>query len=360
LNKLPADGPFRPQDTTPLPDFDERDERLFSIISGQAALAIENSLLLEEQERLMEGIVNACVTAIEARDPVTSGHSLRVSNYTVGLAEAVTRTDSGPLRDVSFTPAQLRELRFASMLHDVGKIGVREEILQKQKKLLPHEIDVIALRLRLMRTQLLVLQQTEKKDYSQAIRRIDDAWRQVIEANEPSVVKHATNGLIQHLRHLKVPFDTGEILTAITEEEARKLSIPQGSLSDDERLEIESHVNKTFDILKMIPWSKGLELVPDIAYMHHENLDGSGYPNGLKAEFIPPQARMMTICDIFDALVSSDRPYKPALPAEAALDIIGAEVAAGKLDPQYFDVFVRARLFETGKTSLAMAGSAWM
>jgi HD-GYP domain-containing protein (c-di-GMP phosphodiesterase class II) len=349
LNKLPSDGTFHPQDTTPLQDFDERDERLFSIISGQAALAIENSLLLEEQERLMEGIVNACVTAIEARDPVTSGHSRRVSNYTVGLAEAVNRTDAGPLRDIFFTPAQLRELRFASMLHDVGKIGVREEILQKQKKLLPHEIDMIALRLRLMRTQLLVLQQTDKKNYSQAIRRIDNAWRQVIEANEPSVVKHATNGLIHDLRHLKVPFDTGEILTALTEQESQRLSISQGSLTDDERLEIESHVNKTFEILKLIPWSKGLEQVPNIASMHHENLDGSGYPNGITAEFIPPQARMMTICDIYDALVANDRPYKPALPSESALDIIRAEVVAGKLDAHYFDLFVRARLFETCK-----------
>jgi HD-GYP domain-containing protein (c-di-GMP phosphodiesterase class II) len=346
LNKLPADGSFDPQDTSPLPDFDERDERLFSIISGQAALAIENSLLLDEQESLMEGIVNACVTAIEARDPVTSGHSLRVSNFTVGLADAVNRTHTGPLRDIFFSPGQLRELRFASMLHDVGKIGVREEILQKRKKLLPHEIDLIALRLRLMRTQLLVLQQTEKKDYSAAICRIDQAWHQIVEANEPSVVKHATNGLVRDLRHLKVPFDSGEILTALTEEESQKLSIEQGSLSDVERLEIESHVNKTVDILRMIPWSKGLEQVPDIAAKHHEHLDGSGYPNRISGDCIPPQARMMTICDIYDALVANDRPYKPSLSADGALDIIASQVAVGKLDSDYFDVFVRARLFE--------------
>jgi hypothetical protein len=198
---------------------------------------------------------------------------------------------------------------------------------------------------------LLVLEQTENRNYSAAIRRIDDAWRQVIEANEPTVVRHATSGLVRDLRQLKVPFDTGEILTALTEEETQKLSISQGSLSDDERLEIESHVNKTFDILKMIPWSKGLERVPEIAYMHHENLDGSGYPNRVTAKHIPPQARMMTICDIYDALVASDRPYKPAMPAEEALDIIKAQVKAGKLDGNYFDIFVRARLFEMGKVS---------
>jgi len=345
LNKLPRRGPFDPHGTERLPAFDKRDERLFSIISGQAALAIENSLLLDEQERLMEGIVNACVTAIEARDPVTSGHSLRVSNYSVGLAMAVNRIDTGPLRHLNFTSAQLRELRFASMLHDVGKIGVREEVLQKEKKLHPHELETIALRLRLMRTQLLVLQQAEKKDYSEAIRRIDGGWIRILEANEPSVVSRATADLVNDLHSLKVPFDTGEILTALTEEESRKLCIPQGTLSETERVEIESHVNKTYDILKMIPWSKGLEQVPEIAYKHHESLNGTGYPNRITAGLIPPQTRIMTICDIYDALVASDRPYKPSMSAERALSIIESQVKSGKLDGHFFEVFVEGCMF---------------
>jgi HD-GYP domain-containing protein (c-di-GMP phosphodiesterase class II) len=353
LNKLPLDGSvFDPHDSTPLPSFDEKDERLFSIISGQAALAIENSLLLDEQERLMEGIVNACVTAIEARDPVTSGHSLRVSNYSVGLASAVNRTDWGPLKTVEFTPSQLRELRYASLLHDVGKIGVREEVLQKEKKLHSHELETIALRLRLMRTQLLFLQETERKDYGAAIRRIDGAWLRVVEANEPSVMNSATTDLVKDLRSLKVPFDSGEFLSALTEEESRKLCISKGSLSETERLEIESHVNKTFDILKMIPWSRGLELVPEIAYKHHESLDGTGYPNRITAKEIPPQTRIMTICDIYDALVANDRPYKPSMAAALALDIIDEQVRDGKLDRAYFDIFVAAKLYNLGRESV--------
>src|SRR5437867_4560744 len=188
LNKLPQDETsFDPYATSPLRNFDKQDERLFAVIAGQAALAIENSLLLEEQERLIEGFVNACVTAIEGRDPVTSGHSMRVSNYTVGLAEAVNRTDTGPLRDVFFTPTQVREIRFASMLHDVGKIGVKEEILQKEKKLLPHELEVISMRLKLMRAQMTFLERTEKANYGETIERVDTAWRRLVEANEPSV-----------------------------------------------------------------------------------------------------------------------------------------------------------------------------
>ncbi len=346
LNKLPQDEtPFDPYDTSPLPNFDKKDERLFSVIAGQAALAIENSFLLEEQERLIKGFVDACVTAIEARDPVTCGHSVRVSNYTVGLAEAVNRTDRGPLRQTYFAPAQMRELRFAAMLHDIGKIGIKEEILQKEKKLFPWELELISMRLKLMRTQMMLRQQIDGGDYEPAISRIDSVWERLVLANEPWVPSPIAFEVVKELRSLRVPFDTGEIVTALTDEEAARLSIARGSLSASERIEIEGHVNKTFDILKMIPWSRGLEQVADIASKHHEKLDGSGYPNGLTAEQIPPQARMMTICDIFDAL-TSDRPYKLALPVSRALDIIAANVKAGKLDGAYFDVFVQAQLHE--------------
>jgi len=347
LNKLPPDGaPFDPHATSALPNFNRKDERLFSIIARQAALAIENSLLLDEQERLMEGFVNACVTAIEARDPVTCGHSMRVSHYTVGLAEAVNRTDRGSLRQVYFTPAQLRELRFAAMLHDIGKIGVKEEILVKEKKLFPNELELISMRLKLMRAQMMLRRHTEGKNYEVGMERIESAWERVVQANDPSAPRLFAAEVVRDLRSLRVPFDTGEIVTALTDEEAERLSISKGNLSAEERMEIEAHVSKTFDILKMVPWSRGLEQVADIAYRHHEKLDGSGYPNHLTAEEIPPQTRMMTICDIFDALTASDRPYKLALPVNRTLDIIAANVKAGKLDGAYFDVFVEAQLHE--------------
>jgi HD-GYP domain-containing protein (c-di-GMP phosphodiesterase class II) len=342
LNKLPEDGsPFDPQATSPVTDFDARDERLFSIVAGQAALAIENSMLLEEQEQLMEGFVKACVMAIESRDPVTSGHSMRVSNYTVALAEAVNRTETGPLRGVYFTPAEVRELRFAAMLHDVGKIGVKEEILQKRQKLLPHELEIISMRFRLMRARMMFLQETRKDNYAHDIQRLESAWTRLVAASEPSAPTPLTFELLRDLQALKVCDESGVVLTALTEDEARKLSVSKGTLSESERQEVESHVKTTFDILKMIPWSRGLEQVPEIAYKHHEKLDGSGYPQAITAEQIPPQARALTICDIYDALTASDRPYRLAMTPERALDIIAANVRAGKLDGAYFDVFVK-------------------
>jgi HD-GYP domain-containing protein (c-di-GMP phosphodiesterase class II) len=102
-------------------------------LASQAAVAIENGRLYEDIERLFEGFVTAAVTAIESRDPATSGHSGRVATMTVALAEAVDRLDDGPYRDLSFTREQLRELRYAGLLHDYGKVGVREQVLVKEK-----------------------------------------------------------------------------------------------------------------------------------------------------------------------------------------------------------------------------------
>jgi HD-GYP domain-containing protein (c-di-GMP phosphodiesterase class II) len=135
-------------------------------------------------------------------------------------------------------------------------------------------------------------------------------------------------------------------MQAITREEGFRLSILKGSLTADERREIERHVTHTFEILKKVPWSKSLRHVPEIAYRHHEKLDGTGYPGHVSAPEIPVQSRMLAIADIFDALTADDRPYKKAIPTEKALDILRTEVGHNKLDANLFEVFVEARVFD--------------
>jgi HD-GYP domain-containing protein (c-di-GMP phosphodiesterase class II) len=333
------------------PEFDERDERLFSIVAGQAALAIENSQLLAEQERLLEGFVNACVTAIEARDPTTYGHSTRVADYSVALAEAVNRNRAGPLRLLKFNPEQLREIRYAAMLHDIGKISVKEAVLMKEKKLFPWELDVIRMRLKLMRSNVKLKAQLTGVAQPEVLERIEQAWQVINEANQPNVLPAEASAVLRELQGLEVRDDEGEALRALTREEGFKLSVLKGSLTSDERAEIERHVTHTFEILKMVPWSRGLENVPQIAYHHHEKLDGSGYPLKVRDAEIPMQSRLLAICDIYDALTADDRPYKKAVPMERALDILRMEVGAAKLDASLFQVFVEARVFETGRPS---------
>jgi HD-GYP domain-containing protein (c-di-GMP phosphodiesterase class II) len=132
----------------------------------------------------------------------------------------------------------------------------------------------------------------------------------------------------------------------LTPNELTALSIRRGSLSEKERREIESHVTHTYNFLSEIPWTGEFRMVPDIAYAHHEKLDGTGYPRRLKAGEIPIQSKMMTISDIFDALVAWDRPYKKSVPIERALDILRDEVAHDKLDGDLLRLFIEAKVYE--------------
>ena len=129
-------------------------------------------------------------------------------------------------------------------------------------------------------------------------------------------------------------------------QEFRFLSIRKGTLDEQERLEMESHVTHSFHFLSKIPWTPVMRGIPEIAYAHHEKLDGSGYPRGLTDPEIPIQAKMMTISDIYDALTAQDRPYKRAVPLERALDILHDEALKGQLDKELLEIFAARRIFD--------------
>ena len=183
---------------------------------------------------------------------------------------------------------------------------------------------------------------------------LDLLLRTITQANEPTILEEDSVRALMDLTNRVFSDMEGNRQPYLTPNEVSALSIRRGSLSEKERREIESHVTHTYRFLSQIPWTGEYRRVPEIAYAHHEKLDGTGYPRQLSSTDIPIQSRMMTIADIFDALVAWDRPYKKAVPVEKALDILHQEAGAGKLDAQVLDVFVGARIFEK---TLPRAGS---
>jgi HD-GYP domain-containing protein (c-di-GMP phosphodiesterase class II) len=350
--------------------FTSRQQDLVASLASQAAVAYENSELYASIQRLFEGFVRASVTAIESRDPTTSGHSFRVANLTVGLAEAVDRSDVAPYRDVHFSRSEMKEIRYASLLHDFGKVGVREEVLVKAKKLYPLQMDIIQQRFdyvkrsmeaETLRSRLNYVLKKGREEYMKACGDFDaklaaqleemDTWLQsILRANEPTVLPEGSFEMLQEIasRNFKDYSDKKE-KPLLTEDEVRLLSIRKGSLDDAERLQIESHVVHTYNFLEHIPWTKEIKGIPTIARGHHEKLNGKGYPYKLSAPEIPLQTRMMTISDIFDALSASDRPYKKAVGLEKALEILGFAVKDGELDQTLFQLFLEAKVFERWK-----------
>jgi len=346
--------------------YSRRTVELVTALAGQAAVAIENSRLYEEIERLFEGFVKAAVHAIEQRDPTTFGHSGRVANMTVGLAAVVDRAEDGAYRSVSFTREQIKEIRYAGLLHDFGKVGVREQVLIKAKKLYPLQLELIKQRHHFVRRtaerefwrkRSEFLETHERKDYEPFLRALeaeharevevlDGFLNAVLSANEPTVLPGGRFEALLQLARRTYEDPAGRPHPYLTEEEMRYLTIPKGSLDETERLEIESHVTHTYRFLQQIPWTRELQDIPMIAYGHHEKLDGKGYPRRVTGDAIPIQTRMMTISDIYDALSAADRPYKVAVAPARALDIMADEVRAGQLDQELFRLFVEGKVFE--------------
>jgi HD-GYP domain-containing protein (c-di-GMP phosphodiesterase class II) len=343
--------------------FDERSQELVATLAAQAGISLENALLLEEIRRIFEGFVHASVEAIEQRDPTTSGHSHRVAALTVGLAKAVERSDSGPYRAVTFTKEDLREIEYASLLHDFGKIGVREQVLVKAKKLYDHELELIRQRIefavRSLEVEILSrkLRAAERGDGKEALGALDAelearrsellaAWQAIESANEPTVLKGGDFSKIEALARQTYMTLGGEVKPLVSAAEVASLSVTRGSLTPGEIDEIRNHVVHTFSFLSTIPWGKSFRRVPIIAGAHHEKLNGTGYPNRLRAEEIPLQSKLMSVSDIFDALTASDRPYKRAVPVDKALDILGYEVRDQHLDGELVRIFAEARVWE--------------
>jgi HD-GYP domain-containing protein (c-di-GMP phosphodiesterase class II) len=345
--------------------FDEVSKTYARSLASQAGIALETTNLYTEVTELFTGFVKASVKAIESRDPTTSGHSERVAELTTGLAWAVDRVDAGPYKGLHFTKDEVTTIEYAALLHDFGKVGVREHVLVKAKKLYEHQREQILDRFRYIRRGIELEGMTRKvrhlmeasrdqlheqlggidADLATRVGELDSFIQFILASNEPTVLEQGGFERIADIAARTYLGDDGSPRAYLSPEEATALQILRGSLTEAERDEINKHVVHTFSFLSVIPWGRQFRDVPDIAHAHHEKLDGSGYPLGLRGDQIPPEARMMTISDIYDALTAKDRPYKRAIPIEKALDILGSEVKRGMLDPDLFTIFVDAKVW---------------
>ncbi len=343
--------------------FDAKSEGLVGMVAAQAGVSLENALLYEEIQGLFESFVKASVEAIESRDPTTSGHSRRVADLTVELAKTVDHIGDGPFQSAQFSRDDLREIEYASLLHDFGKIGVREKVLVKAKKLYDERLDIVrmrfeyawkALEVELLQRKFALLEKKASADELVALdqeymaRRaaMESSLELVLSSNEPTVQAAGDFARIEELSKETFVDGKGQLRRLLEDDDVLALSIKRGSLTAAEYDEITSHVSHTYRFLSRIPWGKKLRHVPLIAGAHHERMNGTGYPNRLRAEEIPIQSKMMSIADIFDALTASDRPYKRAVPIDKALEILDLNVKDGHIDGELVRIFRDSRVWE--------------
>lgn len=328
--------------------FTAEEENILLSLASQTAVLIERTRLMNEIQELFDSFVESMVTTIEKRDPTTSGHSIRVAAYVKEFAQAINRVSYGKYGDVTFTEDEIKELHYAGLLHDVGKIGVSENVLQKENRLTGSELRAIQYRMNYLRKDLQLRSHESALTESEMelLSHLEDYCNFVTAVNTKGFLPDEEELKLKEIASIEfVDFD-GSVAPLLSEKEMTNLIVKRGNLTNDDRNQMNQHAAFTFQILKEIPWIKNLQRVPIIASAHHEKIDGTGYPNQLKEDEITLQSKMLAIIDIFEALTAIDRPYKKAMPVDKALKILEEESDFHHIDKDLFEIFNNERLYE--------------
>ncbi|MBN1566461.1 MAG: HAMP domain-containing protein [Acidobacteria bacterium] len=346
--------------------FSDEDVRLAESLASQAAVALSKNRLMAELISLFEGLTELIATAVDAKSPHTGDHCKRVPALTMMIAEAACRVTEGPFKDFNLTPEERYELRIAAMLHDCGKVATPVHIVDKSTKLqtIHDRIELIDARFEIiLRDKLISLYRERLNTLSSGTERsqnqhIDVEWDRYLRQvqNDFEFLKECNSGrnrltaadqrCIQEIaRRYSWIHRSEKQMPILTADELENLTIPEGTLTGCERAIVNEHVNLTIKMLQSLPLPKKLRNLPAYAGVHHERMDGKGYPFGLRGEQISIQGRMISIADVFEALTAADRPYKRARSVMEAVEILRSMKDSGQIDPDLFDLFVREKLY---------------
>jgi HD-GYP domain-containing protein (c-di-GMP phosphodiesterase class II) len=344
--------------------FSASEQELVESLASQAAVALDNQRLHEDQRHLFDALIKLVATAIDDKSPYTGGHCRRVSELTMMLADATAMTQDGVLKDFTLTKEDRYELEVAGWLHDCGKITTPEFVIDKATKL-----ETIFDRIKLIDTRFEVLKRdaeiamlreqlaAQARGETVDVKALEEKLAQHIESLNADrqflhqcnrggeFMSYALKERVLHIAQHRWVTPAGKNEYFLSEEEVYNLNITKGTLTPEERKVINSHIDVTIDMLDALPYPKYLENVPEYAGGHHEHVDGSGYPKGLTGEKMSIPARIMGISDVFEALTATDRPYKKPMPLSQALTILGRMKEEKHIDPDLFDVFIHERVY---------------
>ena len=343
------------RETGEIVGFSEVDQSFAESLASQAAIALTNRQLIIQMEELFESFINVINNAIDNKSPHTGKHLQRVPVLTMMLAEAANAMTDGPLKDFSMTDRDRMELRLAGLLHDCGKIVTPVHVMEKSTKL-----ETIFDRIQCVEAKFAVLRRDAEigylkgviaspeskleleRDYRAALAQLEEDLDFLNKCNMGG--EFMSDADVARVRDLAVRHKVdGENL--LSDDEIENLTIRRGTLTRAERQIINGHIDVTIDMLETLPWPNRLKNVPEYAGGHHEKMDGTGYPKGLKRDEMSIQARMMGIADIFEALTAKDRPYKKGKTLSESLAILGRFCLDNHIDPDLFDVFISGGVY---------------
>ncbi len=343
----------------PVP-YSPEDQQLAESLASQAAVALTNRYLIDSLNELFHAFIRTMATAIDEKSEYTGGHCTRVPALSMMLADAVCRSNNGPMKDFTMSDDERYALEIASWLHDCGKVTTPEYVVDKATKL-----ETIFDRIHLIDTRFEVLKRDARIRMLERLTEANPEQRSAIEADYRRDIEQIESDRA-FLHQCNVGTESmstadqervraigartwispdGKRENLLTDNEIYNLQVSKGTLTPEEREIINNHIEVTIKMLEALPFPKHLKRVPEYAGGHHERMDGRGYPKGLTREQMSVPARIMAIADIFEALTAADRPYKKAKPLSETLRILGFMKLSGHIDPDLFDVFIQQKVY---------------
>lgn len=336
-------------------------EKVVSSLASQAAIFLTNIQLLRDIEHLFNSFVDVMATAIDSRTPYNANHSRRVALLAGQLANAINLEPDSRWGHETFDQDRIAQLVMAGWLHDIGKIATPLEVMDKSSRI-ERPMELIMQRFDYIYSWL-EKQYLEKKislmfSSNEELSALEQWWEDqkqslqearelVIKVDNPATfVDKELQERVTEIASRTYEDPSGEVLNWLKPDELTALCVTKGTLTDEERQIMEDHVVVTGRMLDKMPFTAKLKDVPYFASIHHEHLNGHGYPNHLAGDNIPVEGRILALVDVFDALTADDRPYKKAMPMEQALKILGFMVKDQQLDGDLLEIFIKHQIWE--------------
>ena len=319
-------------------------------LASEAAIAIQNARYVDEIRGLFQSFVQVMSSAVDERTPYNLTHTTHMAEYGGRFVDYVNKRCRETGKEEAFDAAHKEELLMSIWLHDIGKLVTPLGVMNKDARLRPEQATAIGHRMEKVElwAEIRALKgEISEEEKNEALAEVEKLRNLVAVVDHAGFIRDEIMAELEAAKNATYTDLAGEKHLWFSEEEYTALTIRKGTLSAAERGIMEGHVVVTDKLLSKINFSVDLSHVREWASSHHELLDGSGYPNRLSGDQIPYEVRMITILDIFDALVADDRPYKPGMPIEKALGILTTMAEKeGKLDPQLTRLFIEGRCWE--------------
>ncbi|MFI3201525.1 MAG: HD domain-containing protein [Eubacteriales bacterium] len=322
--------------------FPERYNDILESFGTQVGIVLRNLEYAQKNKEQLYSFVEVLATAIDEMSPFNANHTNNMVKITNTFLDWLQYEN----KSLQFTPNEREQLLMSIRLHDIGKITTPPEILNRETRLdIAMETVESRIEKMILSYEICYFKKKFTEDFAkEKIAELKENLSFIKGINTKGFLEKEERETLETLQNVKYYSVSGVKENLLTDKEYASLSATRGNLTTEQWKTMENHVKVTRKFLEQIKFSHTYQDVVAWASAHHEALNGTGYPLGLKEDSIPKAVRLITIIDSYEAMVATDRPYKKKNPMspERAMGILRERVEKGELDEELVELLAES------------------